>query len=315
MTRFAPRTWLAALLLAGLAVPSFAQDWTGRGRQNGSVIDEKGEPIVGATVKLWPQGAPETGPKPIATDKRGKWRFLGLAGGVWLVRAEAKGFAPYEVEIRITEADTNKPLDLRLVEAKTAVARANPGLIEAQEAITRGDALLEAKKGAEARAEFESALPKVEGENRAVVLRRIAQAQMLQGDNEGAVTTLKGLLAEIGDDPDTLTLLVDRLTYLRREEEAKQYVARLPQGASLDPNTLVNMGINLYNENKLPEALEKFEQVVALRPEWADGYYFRGLAELGLGKMAEAKVDFEKVLALDPNNANAGMAREFLKSL
>lgn len=315
MTRFASRSRLAAVLFVALAVPTSAQDWAGRGRQAGSVIDEKGDPIVVATVKLWPKEAPDTGPQPVAVDKRGKWRFLGLAGGVWMARAEAEGFAPYEVEIRISETETNKPLDIRLVEAKVAVARANPGLVEAQEAIARGDALLDAKRGAEARVEFESALAKVEGENRVVVLRRIAQAQMVQGDNEGAVTTLKNLLAEAGDDPDTLTLLIDRLTILKREEEAKQYMARLPQGASLDPNTLVNMGINLYNENKLPEALEKFEQVVAARPEWADGYYFRGLTELGMGKMAEAKADFEKVLALDPNNANAGMAREFLKSL
>jgi tetratricopeptide (TPR) repeat protein len=75
------------------------------------------------------------------------------------------------------------------------------------------------------------------------------------------------------------------------------------------------MGINLYNDNKLDEAIAKFNDVIAARPDHADGYYYRGLALLAKNKMAEAKADFKKVLELDPEGQFANDSREFLKSL
>jgi tetratricopeptide (TPR) repeat protein len=78
---------------------------------------------------------------------------------------------------------------------------------------------------------------------------------------------------------------------------------------------MLNVGIKLYNEKDLNGALERFNKVVQDNPDLANAYYYRGLTYLGLNKTAEAKADFQKLLALEPNNPNADEVREFLKSL
>jgi tetratricopeptide (TPR) repeat protein len=137
---------------------------------------------------------------------------------------------------------------------------------------------------------------------------------MVETNDAGAVETLKTVLAEAPDDPEALRMIVDRLVVLHRTEEAQQYMARMP-ATGVDPNTLLNLGINAYNDNKLEEAQAKFDEVIVAKPDWADAYYYRGLAYLAQGKSPEAKADFEKVLALDPNHQFASDCREFLKSL
>jgi tetratricopeptide (TPR) repeat protein len=187
---------------------------------------------------------------------------------------------------------------------------------EAQAQIDKGDALLQQKNAAGARAEYEKALPMLEGANRRIILKRIATCQMVEGNDAAAVETLKTVLAEAPDDADALRLIVDRLIVLKRDAEAQEYMAKMPQGASgVDKNTVLNMGINLFNEQKNEEALAKFEEVITANPTWADGYYFRGRVLLVLNKIPEAKADFQKVLDLDPNNQYAADCRDFLKSL
>ena len=305
----------AALVLA-TALSASAQDWKGRGRVNGDVSDEAGQPIVGASVTLRLQKTPDQGPPVIQTDKKGKWQFLGLTGGAWAVHIEAEGYIPSEGVVSVSEFQPNPQVRIQLRKPeKVEEPKPDPKYAEAQAAIDQGDAFLRDKKGAEARAEYEKALPLLEGNNRIIVLRRIAVAQMSAGDDAGAVETLKQVLTELPADPDALRLIVDRLIILHREAEAQEYMAKLPQGQGLDPNTMLNMGINLYNDNKLDEAIAKFNDVIAARPDHADGYYYRGLALLAKNKMADAKVDFKKVLELDPNGQFASDCREFLKSL
>ena len=117
------------------------------------------------------------------------------------------------------------------------------------------------------------------------------------------------------DDTDTVRLLVDMLMAAGREDEAEPYLAKLPAGTAVDPTTILNLGINRYNEGKMEEALAQFERAVRDNPAFGPAYYYRGLAHLGLGKTAEAKADFEKFLELEPGHAKAEDAREFLKSL
>lgn len=318
MSRPAFRPLLGALALALLALPALAQDWSGKGRLNGTVTDEAGKPLEGATIHLRHADIPDQGPADLKSDKKGRWSYLGLLGGSWAVKVSVDGYIPSEGIVKVNEFQPNPQvvLKLRKPSAEDVAKIEDPRLKEAQAAIDRGDALLGKKDAPGARAEYEKALPLLEGPNRLIILKRIATCQMVEGNDAVAVDTLKTVLAEAPTDPDALRLIIDRLIVLKRDAEAAEYMARMPQGGSgLDPNTLLNMGINLYNDNKLVEAVEKFEQVVALRADWADGYYYRGLANLAQGKTAEAKVDFEKVLALDPNHQYAGDCREFLKSL
>ena len=112
-----------------------------------------------------------------------------------------------------------------------------------------------------------------------------------------------------------MQLLVNWLVAAKREEEAKTYMARLPQGTSIDPNSLLNLGIQAYNDKKFDEAVGYFDRVVREHPELPDGYYYRGLVELAQSKTDAAKADFEKMLEIAPTHAKAEEVKEYIKAL
>jgi tetratricopeptide (TPR) repeat protein len=302
-----------ALVLASMLLPASgldAQSWSGRGRLQGEVTDEAGKAIQGAKVILRAENG--EGPAALVTDKKGRWSYLGLAGGSWTMRVEAEGFVPTEGAVRVNEFGTAPTLEVKLRKAEPVAT--GPG-DEVMAAVDRGNQLLDGGQFAAARAEYEKALALLEPAQRGPLLRGIARTYFQEGNKAQAIATLEQVLATTPDEVETLRLLINLLVAEGREEEARGYMARLPAGSSVDADTLLNLGISHYNGGKLEEALAEFSRVVGEHPELPDAYYYRGLAHLGLGHAAEAKADFEKVLSLAPEHPNAGDCREFLKSL
>lgn len=59
----------------------------------------------------------------------------------------------------------------------------------------------------------------------------------------------------------------------------------------------------LYVKRQYAEAIALYDLALKLRPGWANAHVGRGNAQLGLGKAALAKVDFEQATALAPGSA------------
>jgi Tfp pilus assembly protein PilF len=66
-----------------------------------------------------------------------------------------------------------------------------------------------------------------------------------------------------------------------------------------------NLGIAYLDQLQYADAMDAFEQVVKLRPDYADGYTNIGLTYIGWEKYTEARPSLEKALQLNPNNARA----------
>lgn len=325
----------AALAVLALlcAVPLLAQDWVGTGRLQGVVKDEAGKPIVGAKVTLRPGSTgvdpANPGPKQITTDKNGRWTVLGLADGPWGVLIEADGYVSSEGKLQVSEGGPPQQAITITLKALTKEQKepAKPSKAQlANESITKGNDLLNQQKYADARAEYQKALEQIEQpEYQIPVLRGIASTWYKESaeaktkeekthDVDEAVATLKKALDLKPGDPDTLQLLVNLLVGAGRDAEAKTYIAQMPAD-KVDPDMLLNMGIKAYNAKQLPKALDQFNQVITAKPELPEPYYYRGLVYLQMGKTAEAKADFQKLLALDPNSKFAKEAKEYLKDL
>lgn len=303
---------LAAVLLA--AAPLAAQEWSGRGRLQGSVKDEKGEPIAGAKIVLRKAGVEGMGPEPLASDEKGRWAFLGLANGSWSVTVEAKGYVPAEGPVAVSEFSANPPVNMELRPIPKEVQEAAEGN-EALERIAAGNAHLEGGRPGEARTEYEAALALLEPVNHPPVLRGVARAHYQEGHATEAIAALEKALAIEPTDEETLRLVVNLLVASGREEEAKTYMARLPEGAKVEPETLLNLGIKAYNDGDTASAIATFDQVVGLYPDLADAYYYRGLCHLGQGSNDPAKADFEKLLALAPEHEKVEEVKQFLEYL
>jgi tetratricopeptide (TPR) repeat protein len=316
---------LAACLVAGaLVAPLAAQDWAGRGRIQGLVTDEAGQPVAGATVRLKKAGR-DDGPDPLKTNERGRWSYLGLSTGTWEVEIEADGFAISEGSFPVSEFGANEPIRVQMQKASTVAAAAaaeNPAAAESAartaEATQRlGEAgrLIEGGKVEEGRKLLYEALPLLDASQQATVYLQIARTHYQDGDAAKAIQVLEQGLAIVPNHVDSLRLISSLLVSEKRQAEAEPYIARLPAGQKIDPNALLNLGIEKFNANDLAGALEQFDQVVASYAELADAYYYRGLVHMGMGDNGKAIADFAKVLELAPDHANAGEAQQFLDYL
>jgi tetratricopeptide (TPR) repeat protein len=310
------------LLLVG-SVPVWGQAWAGKGRLQGAVKDEAGKPIEGARITLR-KGTDRVdpkaeGPKVLTTDKNGKWSVLGLAGGAWGILIEKEGYMVSEGQVPVNEFAVAQPVNITLKQPPKEVvqkAQEESAAGQAKAALENANALLAQGKYPEARAAYEAGMAKLEDQSlHPAIHRAIADAWYKEGKTDQAIASLKKSLEYAPDDAATLQLLVNLLVGANREDEAKVYMAKLPQGATVDPNTILNLGIKEFNGGKMDQALVHFDRAVRENPNLAEAYYFRALVYMNQEKNAQARADLEKLLQLDPNNQYAKDAREFLKDL
>jgi Tfp pilus assembly protein PilF len=315
---------LLTVLLVVVGVPVVhAQCWAGKGRLQGQVKDEAGKPVEGATVTLRVGNdtvdAKKDGPAILTTDRNGKWSILGLTSGPWGVLIEKTGFVPSEGRVSVNEYAVAQPLIITLkVIPKEVIQKAEKESTtgQAKAAIEKGNALLAQEKYADARAAYEEGMAKLEDKSlHPAILRAISEAYFKEGKTDDSIAALKKALEITPDDPVTLQLLVNLLVGAGREAEAQTYMAKLPKGATVDANTLLNLGIKSFNSGKMDDAMAQFNRVVTENPNLPDAYYYRALVYMNKNKNAEAKADLKKLLELDPNSKYAKDAQEFLKSL
>jgi len=111
-----------------------------------------------------------------------------------------------------------------------------------------------------------------------------------------------GRLAEIGtmdDIPVLLAALWDEHELIRGIAEQSVWGIWL---RSDDPvaDPLFQTGIQLINEDKPDDAIAKFNQVIELKPDFAEAWNRRGNAYAARGDEARALADYEHTLALNP---------------
>jgi tetratricopeptide (TPR) repeat protein len=66
-----------------------------------------------------------------------------------------------------------------------------------------------------------------------------------------------------------------------------------------------NIGIGYLDEQQYDDAMNAFEQVVRLRPDYKDGYINLGITDIEWEKYSEARAPLEKALTLRPDDARA----------
>jgi tetratricopeptide (TPR) repeat protein len=340
------RIALGLIIVLVIVTPSAAQDWKGRGRLAGQVVDENDQPIAGATVKIWFGSDESDGPPSVVTKENGRFGFLGIGWGTWTVSVNMDGKMPSQGQVQVTSISKPVPVTLREIPEEMLYAE---GALEAQKLLDEGNRLLESGDPGTARAKYQEGMAGLKSEHHADILVAIATTYSHEGDTANALSTLEQALEQsagnpkvllelarahyqVGDiekaisgleqlieiEPDNQTVLrviSDMLVGQGRVDEAEKYIARLPEGTKLDPNALLNVGIDQYNNGEMEKAFEQFDKVVREYPEMAMAYYYRGVVFLGRGSNEEAAADLKRFIELEPESDKAVEAREFLSYL
>jgi tetratricopeptide (TPR) repeat protein len=303
-------------MLLSLVSLSASAQVRGKGRIQGTVVDKaNGKPIQNAVVTVAPADGTTT-PIVARTDARGRWSALGLTSGAWNIDISADGYLVSRGAVNVSEVQMLPPIKTELAveikeEAPAPVADTVPP--EARAAVEAGEAFMAQQKFREAAAEFEKAATLLP-EN--MSLRQVlAQAHYKAGDLAKAIATLEPVVAADAANHALALLLTNMYLENDQLDAAKAMLEKVPSSAVTEATVYTNIGVLFLNKNNPAEATTYFTKAIGLDAARADGYYYRGLAQLQLKKNAEAKADFQKVLELAPESAEARDAKQLLASL
>jgi tetratricopeptide (TPR) repeat protein len=89
--------------------------------------------------------------------------------------------------------------------------------------------------------------------------------------------------------------------------DSQQAIAKFQQSAALHPTAHIysQIGMEYGKVGKYPEALAALQIARQRNPRFAMTYYYLGNVHAGQGDQAQALADYQRVLALDPNNQPA----------
>jgi len=214
-----------------------------------------------------------------------------------------------------------KPGDVITV-AQTDTAGASTSVAHT---VTEGELKDNAKRAV---ADLEKALPQVPDttpelkEVRNQIMNVMAQAYYRAGDTPNAIATLEKLnttdpMPATPDAAHTTRQVLLANLYLENGQldKGRALLDTLPPGAISDPTAYINIGILFLNKKNPADAATYFSKAIAMDAKRADTYYYRGLAEVQLKKMKEAKADFEQVVSLAPDSSEAKDAKALLAQI
>jgi tetratricopeptide (TPR) repeat protein len=289
----------ASFVLAG-------QDWKGKGRLGGVVLDQAGAPIEGARVKLFSLKAGEG--FEVKTDKSGRWMAAWIRSGGWNVDFEKIGYAPKKIVIEISESKKNPDIEIRLDKVEGLVITD-----EVKDLLTRGNDLFEKKDYAGAVALYQEILAKFP--DAYPIYMNVGNCFFAEEKYDQAEANYLKLLER--DPKNVNAVIAVGNCYANRGDSAKalEWYAKVEFEKIDDPTVLYNMGTNYYNNAKFEDALRFYQKAVEKQKDSTDALYQLGLTYLNLQKNAEAIAAFEDYLKIDSESGRAGQVKGFLDYL
>ena len=232
----------------------------------GKVTDTQKMPLEGVEITLRDAGSSRS--YTLKTKKDGEFKFAGLPRGDYKVVLKKAGYAVKEDQWKLLEA-----------KAKMEKVEIPPITMISEEVVQEVQRLKETEAGVKA-----------------------ASEKIRQGDFDGALAGLKGLLEKNPQDSNALYLT--GVVYLRKDMPAEASGAFL-RVTELSPKfaaAFYQLGVCYQRQNQPDKALAEFQKAIEVEPGNPDVFYNSGLLLFGLTRIDEALAHFEKALALRPDD-------------
>lgn len=295
------------LALAASAFPALAQS----GRVRGTVADEHGRPIRGATVVARnPDATPSA--YETTTDDRGRFTIIGLESGRWSFTVSAPGYRPSTGDGRIGTVGANPHFDFRLerggqpASAPAPAPAATGGIAAADRLLADGhlEEAIAAYEGLRARAPASAA-----------IALRLGQAHRYRRDFDRALTVLRAIPAAdplAGAAAREIGITLFEQGALAEADEALTRAATAP-GAGRDEFYV--LGEVKLARGRTGDAVGWFDRAAAADPAWPRPLLKLGLVAANAGQRETAANYLRQVVRLAPDSIEARQARTILEQL
>jgi tetratricopeptide (TPR) repeat protein len=301
------RIAISLFAVAAVAAGAFAGT---EGRLAGKVTDAvTKQPIPNATITIVSSGA-RNFRADFKTEKDGAYRVLVIDATLpYKVTYAAPGYQSLEedTKLKLGEVTTH---DVALMPAKAVTATVPASEIKVDPAVTAynaGAQLFNDQKYAEAQAKFQEAV--TAKPDLTAGWQALARTALKTKDYAKAIESANKSLAVDADDPEMYSVLYDAYTATGDTAKAAEAKKKMPANAS----ALFNDAAKLINSGKDADAAPLLKQAIAVDDKFAPAYYELGMLQVRTGKNADAKVNLQKYIELEPNGKDISTAKEMLK--
>lgn len=305
------RAALAALIVTAWAGGAAAQT----GRVGGTVKDESGQPVKGATVTAEnPNASPSS--FTATTDDKGRFSIIGLRTGQWTFTAQAPGFGPESGRMNVqTIGQPNPPLTFTLRKG----AGGAPGALgsmsskDLQAELAAADQLYNTQKWDDAIAAYRAILAKTPALS--VINLQIAAAYRNKKEYDNAIAAYNDLLkADPNNDKAKIGI---GMTNLEKGDLAAAETTLQAAADSPNPTREVfyNLGEVKFAKGETDEAAKWYEKAAEKDPTWGKPLFKLALVQLNKGDKEGTIKAMEKVIAADPTSTEAAQAKAVIEQL
>jgi tetratricopeptide (TPR) repeat protein len=300
------KTALILSVIMIISLSASAQDYTGKARIQGVVMDDQGKPIEAVKVKLFFTKT-ETGFETV-TGSQGIWKASWIKGGTWNIDFEKLGYAPKKISAQILDTQKNATIETKMKKME--------GLIltdELKKLLTEGNTLFEQKKYDEAAAAYSLILQKFP--DAYIIHLTVGNCYFQLEKYAEAETAYQKLLEKDANNSSAIVGIGNTWAYRKDGAKALEWYRKIDFEKLDDPTVLYNVATYLYNGAQYEEALKFYKKAVDVQADFLDAIYQLGLAYLTTQKKDEAIAVFEKYLTLDAASDKATQVRNFLDYL
>jgi tetratricopeptide (TPR) repeat protein len=300
------------------------------GRVGGTVKDESGNPIKGATVTAEnPSASPSS--FTAITDDKGRFSIIGLRSGSWKFTATMQGYAPEAGSMNVqTIGAPNPPITFTLKKGggsgpSGALAGANAK--ELQGELAAADQAFNNKQWDDAIQKYQAVLAKAPAlsainlqigqtyRNKADDLRRQDPKADLKPIYDQAIAAYEAVLkADPNNDKAKIGIAMTNLEKgdLKAADDSLTAVANAP-GASRE--VFYSLGEVKFAKGETDEAAKWYQKAAEADPSWGKPLFKLALVALNKGDKDGTVKAMEKVIAADPNSPEAAQAKAVIEQL
>jgi len=307
------RPVLALLMGAAMTAVFAASAWAQTGRVGGTVKDESGQAIKGATITAEnPNASPSS--FTATTDDKGRFSIIGLRSGTWTFRAEAPGFAMENTRLTVQTIGTpNPPLTFTLKKGAGGTGGLPGAGKEIQGELTAAEADYNAGKYDDAIAKYRAILQKAPALT--MINLQIAAAYRNKKEYDNAIAAYNDMLkADPNNDRAKIGI---GMTNLEKGdlEAAEKTLDEAAQGTGATKEVFYNLGEVKFAKGKTDDAAKAYERASQMDPSWGKPIFALGKVALNKGDKQGAIDWLEKVITADPSSPEATQSKAIVEQL